>query len=249
MINLIKSPSSFQAEMSARLAEKARQLVADQDFKQSCVSEGMKDKEDMADPDLDAEEQEDAINYTERLPDPGALDHDTGDHSRVVPAGSRPADKIDVRDYDYSDEDAEDNVMPSDIDHKRGRVNEGKKSFDEVPENVIRENLQAYGFSSRNLEMLAKKMGTYDGKKLSVQDGKLVTMNESEDDLYEDIKKDMQDAVKKGEVIELEFDDGDSMDIDPDTASEVLAKAKMSEFAKAGSSKADFMKFLRKVLG
>ena len=33
-----------------------------------------------------------------------------------------------------------------------------------IPENVIRANLQKFGFCKRNLEVLARKMKTYNGK-------------------------------------------------------------------------------------
>lgn len=288
MIKDIKSPSVFGSKMKERIQEKVANIISDEDFKKSCMAEGMVDKDDMSDDDLDAEEQEDAINSAERIPDPGALDHDSGDHERVIPAGSRPADKHDIRDYEYADDDGEENVMPSDIDHKRGRMNEGgnfragSKSYAAAGK-ATANNIKAAGAARRDL---AKKFKAGDTVKVSnaknygksvknntasgtinridsdgwisvdSDQGKLYVhprdmIKESVDDeaIYEDLKKDIQTSAKKGEVIELEFEDGDVMDIDPDTAEEILSKAKMSEFSRAGKSKSEFMKFLRKVLG
>lgn len=68
-----------------------------------------------------------------------------------------------------------------------------------------------------------------------------------EEVLDEDIKRDFEQAVKKNQIIEVEFEDGDSMEIDPESAQEILEKASISEMRKAGKSKHDFLKFLNKV--
>lgn len=170
MMEFIKSPAQFTQAVKKSLSASVADIVSSPEFKKCAVVEGMVDKDDMADPDLDYSEQIPAINKTQRSEDPGA--NDTEDRTPTDrPAAARDADKTDIRDY------------------------------------------------------------------------------ESYDELDEDVRKDLQDAIKNDEVVELEFEDGDFFDIDPATAKLILKKAKMSDFNKAGKNKEEFLKFLKRTLG
>lgn len=221
------------------LSASATEIVESDDFKREIVQEGLKDREYESDPDLDSEEQAALHTPTETgLPKPTFTFADF-----LNPEGARDADKRRIRDNLPADEEEYD-VMPSDIDHKRNEITEGDK---EEYQKVFRAALKKFGVEEPDELEGDKKKEFFDYVDSQWKSDK-EEMNESEMTIVEDFKKELRSAVKADEVVELELDDGDSVDIDPDTAKVILAKSKGSDLMKAGKNRDAFMKYMQKIL-
>ena len=64
--------------------------------------------------------------------------------------------------------------------------------------------------------------------------------------LYEDVSKEIQDAARKREDITLELENGDTIEIDAETAKLISDKASPSDLRMAGKSREAFLKFMNK---
>lgn len=223
------------------LSASAIEIVEADDFKKEIVQEGLKDKEYENDPDLDSEEQAAIHTPVETgLPKPTFTFADF-----LNPEGSRDADKRRIRDG-IDAEDEEYDVMPSDIDHKRNEITEEKGDKEEY-QKVFRAALKKFGVEEPDELEGDKKKEFFDYVDSQWKSDK-EEMNEAEQTIVEDFKKELHSAVKADEVVELELDDGDSVDIDPDTAKVILAKSKGSDLMKAGKNRDTFMKYMQKIL-
>lgn len=73
-------------------------------------------------------------------------------------------------------------------------------------------------------------------------------LSEEIEELHENIKRELQQAVRKRQDIDLELDDGDEIEVEHKTAKEILKNSKTRDLMKASKNKKEFLKFLDKVL-